>query len=91
MLRGFLPRSELDHLLSRMAQLTVRIFSCRFPANVTKSNMKSTRAARSLRVNNNSDPFCRELNELSGMQRGQHAAVAYYWALVVLFIEGGVV
>jgi hypothetical protein len=66
MLRRFVPREELDHMLSRMAQMAIGIFNCRFPS-MTKSNFTLTlSASRQRRVISNSS-YCVKLNSLSSL------------------------
>lgn len=77
-LRHFIPDSELSHMLSRMAQMTLRIFSCRFPANLDPSKVRTVRGARELRVDSN-DSYCRELNSHSSQ-----AALAWpHWCTLL--------
>jgi len=67
MLRKFVPEAEVDRMLSRMAQVALHMFSCRFPANVTAASIR--RHLVKPRVSN--DPQCIELNSLnsaSGLQ-----------------------
>ena len=65
-------------MLSRMAQTTLRIFSCRFPANLDPSKVRTVRGARELRVDSN-DSYCRELNSHSSQ-----AALAWpHWCTLL--------
>ena len=60
-LRKFVPGHELRHMQSRMAQMTLRIFSCRFPVNMDPKAVRSVRSAREHRITSN-DSHCAELN-----------------------------
>ena len=64
-LRSFVPNSELSRMLSRMAQMTMRIFSCRFPTTIDPNAARSLKLARSYRISSN-DSYCAELNRHAG-------------------------
>ena len=82
MLRGFVPPRELERMLRRMAQMTMRIFSCRFPTNVSTRAIASISAARAVRRVSN-DSFCRELNVHSA-----HAMLAWpHWCALLSHVE----
>lgn len=62
MLRRFVPQSEVDRMLSRMAQMTVKVFTCRFPANTSALDVRGRKKRPVL----STDPHCQELNSLGG-------------------------
>ena len=81
MLRGFVPRAELDHILARMAQLVVRIFTCRFPTTISK-DVFAKRKTRMHRIISN-DSHCVELNKQSSV-----AALAWpHWCTLLVHLE----
>lgn len=80
MLRSFVPRGDLRTMLTRMAQLTVRMFACRFSVNVSATDL--LRKSRALRRDSN-DSFCLALN--------RHAAAAQlswpHWCTLLANVE----
>ena len=63
MLRRFVPEDELRAMLTRMAQMTMRIFTCRFSANVSATDLiAGGTKTRSLRRDSN-DSVCVALNQ----------------------------
>ena len=63
MLRGFLPRNEVKHVLARMEQVALQIYGCRFPTNTSWRDIRR----RVVRPALSTDPECVELNRLGGM------------------------
>ena len=63
MLRGFLPRNEVDHVLARMEQVALQIYGCRFPTNASWRDIRR----RTSRPVLSTDPECVELNRLGSM------------------------
>ena len=63
MLRGFLPRNEVSHVLARMEHMALQIFACRFPMNSSWINIRRRTQQPVL----STDPECVELNRLGSM------------------------
>lgn len=82
MLRGFLPEDELHIMLTRMAQLTVRIFACRYSENITGAAFSAGGSARALRKISN-DTDCLDLN-----RRSATADLAWpHWCTLLAHVE----
>ena len=77
-LRQFVPAGELAHMQSRMAQMTLKIFSCRFPVNMDPRAVRSVRSAREHRITSN-DSYCAELNR----HTGQAALTWAHWCTLL--------
>ena len=83
MLRRFVPAEELDKMLSRMAAMTVRMFTCRFRAdNVTAGAFRSAKRMRALRITSN-DSVCVALN-----RHAQTATLTWpHWCALLSHVE----
>ena len=82
MLRGFLPEDELRMMRTRMAQLTVRIFACRYSANINGSVFANGRSARAVRKISN-ESVCVDLNK-----RSADADLAWpHWCTLLAHVE----
>ena len=82
MLRRFVPPDELRRMLTRMAQMTVRFFTCRFGSNISAAVATSNRASRAARIKSNDDT-CLELNRISAT-----ASLAWpHWCTLLSHVE----
>ena len=61
-LRRFVPEAELSHMLSRMAQMVIRIFACRFPVTIDAVTARTVKGSRAHRIHTN-DSYCEQLNK----------------------------
>ena len=82
MLRRFLPENELRTMLTRMAQLTVRIFACRYSENINGSVFAKGKSARAVRKISN-ESVCVDLN-----RRSADAELAWpHWCTLLAHVE----
>ena len=82
MLRGFVPPDELRRMLTRMAQMTTRFFTCRFGANISAATATSNKAMRAARISSKDDT-CIELNRISST-----ASLAWpHWCTLLSHVE----
>lgn len=64
-LRRFVSDKELSGMLSRMAQLTMKMFTCRYPVNIDLKTALATGKLRKMKINSN-ETICKQLNEHTG-------------------------